>query len=190
MSAPDRAPDQAPDAPRSQDALDRFDHALARFEGFLLVVILSTMVTLAAMQFVLRKSFDFGFEWADLLIRQMVLWLGFVGGTLATYQGQHIAIDAFRRLLAPRRRAAFGAAAGLVASGITALMAGAAYTFVQDERVARSAGVAGVPAWVLASVIPGSLAVMAFHFLVRARHLALVALGRREDPAAEGRDGA
>ena len=170
-------PDDGP--PRSKDVLDGIDHHLAQLEGILLVAILATMVIVATMQFVLRKTFDFGFEWADILVRQMVLWLGFIGGALATHQGRHIAIDAVLRVLSPRKRAVARAVAALVAAGTTTVMTRAAYIFVEDERATSTTLVGSVPGWVLLSIIPISLALITFHFLVAARHNVLVALGRR-----------
>ena len=164
---------------RPQDALDRLDRRIAQGEGILLVVILATMVALSTMQFALRKILDFGFEWADVLARQMVLWLGFIGGALASHQGRHIAVDALCRLLPPKRRALAGALAALVAAGISAIMVRAAYTFVQDERAAENTLVGTLPAWVFACIIPISLSLITFHFLVAARHQLLVAWGRR-----------
>ena len=64
-----------------------------RFEDFLLVVLLSSMILLASTQILLRNLFEFGLVWADPLLRIMVLWLGMIGATVASRDNRHIHID-------------------------------------------------------------------------------------------------
>ena len=56
-----------------------------RVEDALLVILLSLMILLAATQILLRNFFDLGFVWADPLLRALVLWLGLIGATVATF---------------------------------------------------------------------------------------------------------
>lgn len=170
----------APASPQPpDDVLDRIDLGLAKAEGVVLVLTMTLMVGLSIMQLFLRKFFDFGFEWADIMVRQMVLWVGFVGGALATHQGRHIAIDAVNKFLPPRRAAALRTFTFLVASGITSVMVKAAWNYLQDEIAAESTLMGDIPAWPLRTVVPAVLVLITFHFLVGARNQMLVALGRR-----------
>src|SRR5687768_8792618 len=121
-----------------QDLLDKLDEWVGRAEAFLLVVIVAVMVGLASLQFILRILFDFGFEWADIIVRHMVLWLGFVGGALATQKGRHIAIDLVQKFLAPRKAAWIQAINSLAAACISGIMFRASLTFIEDEIKAGS----------------------------------------------------
>ncbi|MEO1339369.1 MAG: hypothetical protein AAFV29_27260, partial [Myxococcota bacterium] len=49
------------------------DLRLARVETALLLAVMALQIGLATVQLYLRKVHDFGFEWADLVVRQMVL---------------------------------------------------------------------------------------------------------------------
>lgn len=168
--------------PPHDDWLDRIDAGVAKAEGGLLVGIIALMVGLSALQLFLRKFFDFGFEWADILVRQMVLWVGFVGGALATHQGRHIAIDALNKFLPPRRAAILRAVTSLIAAGITGIMVKAAWVYLKDEMEGGSKIFGEVPAWPMQAIVPVVLALITFHFLVGARNNVLIALGRRTSP--------
>ena len=168
--------------PEPEDILDKVDAGLAKAEGFVLVLTLFAMVALSTLQLFLRKFFDFGFEWADILVRQMVLWIGFVGGALATYQSRHIAIDAVTKLMSPKRAAALRAFTSLVAASITAIMVWAAWMYLKAEMDADAEFMGGIPAWPIKAIVPVDLVLITFHFLVGARNHLLIALGRRTSP--------
>ncbi len=176
MSSPDAAP--------RGDALDALDRGLARVEGALCLGALALMIGLSALQLVLRKGWDSGFEWADVVVRQGVVWTAFVGGALATQQARHIAIDAATKVLSPGRAAALRAITAVVAAGVAAVMARASWVFLTAEIERAEELLPGVPQWWSQAVIPSSFALITFHFLVSARDQALVALGRRA-PAPE-----
>lgn len=168
--------------PEPEDLLDKVDAGLAKAESFVLVATLAAMVLLSTVQLFLRKFFDFGFEWADILVRQMVLWIGFVGGALATYQGRHISIDAVTKLLTPKKAAALRAFTSLMAAGVTSVMVWAAWSFLKAEMEAGSEFMGGIPAWPIKAIVPVDLALITFHFLVGVRNQVLIALGRRTSP--------
>src|SRR3989304_9672211 len=77
----------------------RLDTVLTRLEGTLLVVFLSIMLVLSFVQVVLRNAFSESLLWGDILLRHLVLWIGFFGAALATSQDRHINIDALTRFL-------------------------------------------------------------------------------------------
>lgn len=162
------------------DWIDRVDRGLAKGETVLVVLALAVMIGLAAVQFVLRKFFDTGFEWADIMVRQMVLWLGFIGGSLATHEGRHIAIDAVGKLLPPKKAAALRSATFFAAAGVTSVMVYAAIQFLRSEIDSGSKIFGEVPSWPVQAIIPVCFVTITFHFVVAARHELLVARGRRE----------
>jgi TRAP-type C4-dicarboxylate transport system permease small subunit len=63
---------------------ERVDEAIARVEQTLIVTFLGCMILLAFLQIVLRNYFTTGLDWGDQLLRNLVLWIGFIGATLAT----------------------------------------------------------------------------------------------------------
>jgi TRAP-type C4-dicarboxylate transport system permease small subunit len=170
-----------------RDLLDRIDHWIGRAEELLLVAIAAVMVGLASVQFFSRLLFDFGFEWADIIVRHMVLWLGFVGGALATHKGRHIAIDIAQKFLKPRAAAWIRALNALAAAAISGILFRASLSFVGDEIDSGATFYAGLPAWPLQAIIPVAFLAIAFHFLVSGKNSVLIALGKREpEPSSEG----
>jgi TRAP-type C4-dicarboxylate transport system permease small subunit len=168
--------------PVRENLLERIDRGLARFEAAVVVIDLAIMVGLATLNLALHKLFDSGFDWADIVVRQMVLWLGFTGGALATYEGRHIAIDAVGKLMKPRFAAGVRVLTSLGAMVLSLFMMSAAIDFVKAERDAGSALFGDVPGWPFKLVMPICLGLIAFHFFVAAVKSVLVAAGKRPPP--------
>ena len=163
-------------------ALKRFDAGLARVESALLVVALLGILGLGVAQIVLR-FFAISFDWADEVMRNLTLWLGFLGASVATMEGKHINVDALTRFLAPRMRAAAALLVGLAAAGISAVLCWSALKVVLSsiERLGTDAGVvsaAGIPVAVWQSLLPVAMAIIALRFLFKAAQAALLLAGR------------
>ncbi|NVM57446.1 MAG: TRAP transporter small permease subunit, partial [Desulfobacterales bacterium] len=80
----------------------RFEQALrffTRLEDTFLVSLLSFMIGLAFLQIVLRDFFSTGLLWADPLLKNLVIWVGLVGASIATREDKHITIDVIPRVL-------------------------------------------------------------------------------------------
>lgn len=170
-----------------KDFLDKIDGGLAKGEAATLVGVLALMIGLATLQLILRKFFSSGLEWADVVVRQMVLWVGFIGGAHATYLGRHIAIDALGKLLNPKRAAGVRVLNSLVAAGLSVTLMVVSYHYVVEERgdffsaLFTEASEAGsIEAWPFDAIMPPAFFAIAFHFVVAARNNLLVALGKRE----------
>ena len=175
-----------------RDVLDKVDARVAKGEAVLLIVVLATMIGLATVQLVLRKLFDSGFEWADIVVRQMVLWVGFVGGAHASYLGRHIAIDAVSKFLKKKPAAALRVLNSLIAAGLSIVLLVVSYEYVVEERgeffanlFTEDSTASEIERWPFDAIMPFAFFAIAFHFLVAARNNLLVALGRREPPPEE-----
>ena len=66
---------------------------LDRIENTLIGVLVLAMVLLADAQIVLRNLFDSGIDWADPLLRAMVLWTAMLGALAAARDDKHIGLD-------------------------------------------------------------------------------------------------
>ena len=64
-----------------------------------LVLILGSMILLAAAQIVLRNFFDVGFIWSDELLRLLVLWLALAGAVAAGRADRQITVAVLDRFL-------------------------------------------------------------------------------------------
>jgi TRAP-type C4-dicarboxylate transport system permease small subunit len=78
--------------------LKQIDQLLEKIEGHLIVLILNFMISLSFVQILLRNFFDMEILWGDTLLRQWVLWLGFLGASLAVKHEKHISIEVLTNL--------------------------------------------------------------------------------------------
>jgi TRAP-type C4-dicarboxylate transport system permease small subunit len=107
----------------------RIDHAWARLEGALTVIVLILMVFVAGFQAFVRNlslykvewasKMLFDIEWADEILRNGTLWIAFLGASLATYYGRHIGIDIVMRVVPSRPKFAIRGISNILASIIT-----------------------------------------------------------------------
>ncbi|MDP2883921.1 MAG: TRAP transporter small permease [Ignavibacteria bacterium] len=148
--------------------LKRIDKALTKAEEIILITLLSVMVVMAFLQVVLRNLFSSGIFWADILLRHLLLWLGFLGAAIATSENRHINIDALRRFFSPRVRSAVEVLTDLFAAGICFLLAKASWTFVQGEIAGRSTVFENIPSWYAQIIIPVGFGLLVVHFVIRA----------------------
>jgi TRAP-type C4-dicarboxylate transport system permease small subunit len=111
------------------DTLKRIDHAWAKGEGRLLVLVLILMIFVAGFQASVRNLTRFDvqwanelltdLDWADSLLRKGTLWLSFLGASLATYNMKHINMDILLRVAPPKPKYTMLAIASIIGALIT-----------------------------------------------------------------------
>ena len=158
-------PGDASAAPHAGARRPAILRGLAVAEDAVLVALLALLVVVAGGQIVLRQV-DVAATWADPLARLVVLWIGIFGAVAASRENQHIAIDALSRFLPGRLRPAAAAFVGLFASAVCFLLAYEAARFVGFEYEGRTAALGGVPAWVLALVLPLGFGLIAIRYAI------------------------
>jgi TRAP-type C4-dicarboxylate transport system permease small subunit len=146
--------------------LSAFDGWLKKSESALLILLFGVMMVLAFAQVVLREAFSSGFIWADILLRHLVLWIGFLGGALATANNRHIHIDALAHYISERTRAAIGVLTNLFGAAVCVLLYQASMTFIRGEIEANSVVFENIPAWYAQLIIPVGFGLHIAHFLV------------------------
>ena len=161
--------------------LQRIDAFLTRIEGWLLVFILSVMVVLSFLPVVLRNAFSESLLWGDILLRHLVLWIGFIGAALATSKDRHITIDALTRFLTPKLKNAAKIVTNLFAATVCYFLLRASVTFVENELLDQSTVYGDISSIYSQIIIPVGFGLIILHFLIR------IASGIRslffEDPA-------
>ncbi len=148
--------------------LRALDRLLVRIETVLLVIFLGIMVILAFAQVVSRNVFGGGFLWGDPVVRQMVMWSGFMGAAIAASQDRHISIDALTKFLKGRVKNVVHVITSLFAAVVCYYLAQAAWVFMLDERQSGSELISGIPSWIGLVIIPFGFALLAFHFALNA----------------------
>lgn len=148
------------------ELLNKINNWISRLEDVALVVIVLFMVLFAFLQVILRNFFDVGIVWADILLRNLVLWVGFIGASLATKNNKHINIDVFQRLHKGISKRIINFLINLVAAFISIYLAIAAYHFVLDEKEFASIIFNNIPAWPFQTIIPVGFALMGIRFII------------------------
>lgn len=148
----------------------RFEQALrffTRLEDTFLVSLLSFMIGLAFLQIVLRDFFSTGLLWADPLLKNLVIWVGLVGASIATREDKHITIDVIPRVLPEPARLVVCVATSLFSAFICFVLLHASLKFLGDEFEAHTVYFSGIPAWPFQMIFPVSFFVMGVRFGAR-----------------------
>jgi TRAP-type C4-dicarboxylate transport system permease small subunit len=149
------------------DRWDRIDEIVGRLEQILLGILLGTMILVAVIQIALRNVLSTGLAWGDQLVRNLVLWTGFIGAAVATREGKHISIDVVSRWISPKRKIDMEIITNGFSLLICALLTFAALKFVSNEIQMKSILFLGVPSWASEIILPVTLGVMTFRFCLR-----------------------
>lgn len=170
--------------------LQRIERVLSRMEGGLLVLFLTVMVVLTFFQIVLRAFHTYGhfqwansavgwIDWAEPLVRLLVLWVAMLGASLVTGENKHIKIDLMSELLParwlPYRELVLSSACVVV----TALMTRASWSYVHLERSFGGSLFLGIPTWIAQIILPAGFFLMFCRFALRGLGEAARILGGR-----------
>jgi TRAP-type C4-dicarboxylate transport system permease small subunit len=136
-------------------------------EQTLLVVFLGFIILIAFLQIVLRNFLSTGLDWGDALVRNLVLWIGFIGATLATKEGKHINIDVVSRWLPSLGRNMVTLITHLFSFFVCSGLTYAALKFVRNEVQMENRTFLDIPAWIPALILPVTFILMAFRFGLR-----------------------
>lgn len=79
--------------------LTRFDRVLSLAEDTFISVLLIAASGILFVNVVLRYVFNSGFVWAEELVRYQIVWLVFIGASVAARKGIHIGVDAIVQLM-------------------------------------------------------------------------------------------
>jgi TRAP-type C4-dicarboxylate transport system permease small subunit len=149
------------------DHWERMDEIIDRVEKTLLITLLSSMILTAFLQIILRNAFATGLTWGDSLVRNMVLWTGFIGATLATREGKHISLDVFSRWVPSAGKLLTGFMTELFSFFICGLLTLAAVKFIKNEIQMGTASFLGIPSWILETILPFTFGLMTLRFGLR-----------------------
>jgi len=139
------------------------DHCLASFERALVVLLLTGLLGLGLLQVIERNVLASGIFWADELLQHIVLWLGFLGASLATREHRHLSID----FLPVRWQLWLELLVNTVALGLCMLLVQAAWGLVRSEYTAGTMLTFGVPTWLAQSIIPLGFGAITLRFALR-----------------------
>lgn len=150
-----------------QKLLKFIDKSLGLVENAFIVAIVTVMVLLSFLQLVLRNFFDYGILWGDTFLRHLVLWVGFIGASLATRDEKHINIDLLGRITPKKYLPYLRIVIDLMTMLVCIFLARAGYVFLRYEIEANTILFNNVPAWYFQLIIPLGFALIGFRFLLK-----------------------
>lgn len=136
----------------------------AKAEEWLLCLMLTSMIMLACTQIVLRTFFSSGLLWIDPLLRYLVLWSGFIGASMATSKGKHIALDVISYLVPDPIKAWLETLTSVFSMIVAALLTYASFLFIRDEYIYGGSGLFELPTWFWSSIFPFAFTLITLRF--------------------------
>lgn len=124
----------------------------------------------------------FNFDWLDIVLRHLILWVAFFGGALATQRRKHIAIDALARRLPTAWRPTVALLVSVVSLVVCIALASAAARFTLLEASHGRPLFGAVPGWVGPVIIPIGFGLIAIHYGFRVLEAAMSLAGKHELP--------
>jgi TRAP-type C4-dicarboxylate transport system permease small subunit len=161
---------------------------LLYIERSIVVLLLGAMILLAFTQVILRNCFSTGFLWADTLLRHMVLWIGFIGASIAAHEEKHINLDIISRFASPRVTHVVRIITSLFPSIVCVFLAYAGWVFLLSEKENGSElftiGQTSFATWWFEIIIPVGFALLALRFFLKAIEHAIRAFAppEKEEP--------
>ena len=137
-------------------------------EKTILVAALFVM-TFAVMVVAVDRWFDFvslGWFWATKLALFLMIWVGFIGASIATKERKHLAIDVASKVLSPKgvRVAAFFSQG--ISAGFCFYLARLSYLFMAESYAyGDKEGVFPIPLWIVQLILPVTLGMMSARFV-------------------------
>jgi len=147
--------------------LSKIDSTLNKIETTILIALFIGMLLMAFLQVILRNFFSGGIIWGDILLRHLVLWIGFLGAALATSNERHLNIEILKRFLSEKQRYFVSALTNLFAALICYLLFKASLTFIQFEIANENVIYANIPSWIAEVIIPVGYVMLVIHFIIR-----------------------
>lgn len=124
-----------------------------------------------------------GYSWSQDLAKILIMWVGFVGASMATHDGKHIRIDFVRKAIPQRFLSAYNALSHLVTMSFCALLLVLAVWYLLDRlRMGATLASIDLQVWLVVLPIPLALTVMVVRFGARF----IVALRGEDSTAGEG----
>lgn len=151
---------------RTASILNKLEKAGTYAEDGLLLVILISMIFLAATQIVLRNFFDYSLFWGDEMLRLMVLWLTVAGGLAASRMDKHISIEVLDRFLPNAIQLVVKIIIDLFTVAVCAVFAWHSARFVMGSYEFGDTLMKNTPAWMLQIILPIGFGLMAYRHLV------------------------
>ena len=152
--------------------IQKIETFLLKIEQFFLVLLLTLMMFFAFTQVILRQFFSTGILWADLFVRHLVLWTGFIGAACAMVRKRHFIIDLLKKNLSPGVKVCADLLTDVFEILVLALLLKGAFVFFMDDYQYGSELFSfyslHVKSWSMTLIFPAGFILLLIHALLSA----------------------
>ena len=148
--------------------LRKISASLNRGQEYLLSVLGISMALLVVAQVFCRYILNSSLFWSEELARYMLVWLSFIGATVAYYRGLHPGVDIVTSRLPLSGQKIAGQLVHLITMAVALVMLIAGSRFAWFIRLQISPALS-IPKWIILMIIPlsgGVLFIYALSFLL------------------------
>jgi TRAP-type C4-dicarboxylate transport system permease small subunit len=121
-----------------------------------------TMAVIVAVQVFSRYMLNRSLFWSEELARFLLVWLTFLGASVAYYRKANPGIDVLYARMAPALRRATALLIHLVSIGLFSVMVFYGFEFAYFVRLQISPAL-NLPKWIVMSIIPASGSILLVH---------------------------
>lgn len=135
-------------------------------EAILACLFSASIVGLIFSDFLMRELGMGGLVWAKEVGAYLMIWVGFIGASLATYKRTHIEVGFADRLYPKPLKKTVSRISALFTAFVSGFLSYLGWIYVMESREFQEASLTtNVPLWLVQIIIPLSLAAMSLRFL-------------------------
>lgn len=142
--------------------IERLSSACNRYAEWFLLLLGITMTATVILQVFSRYVLNHSLFWSEELARYLLVWLTFIGATVAYHRSMHPGVDVIFKRLERKNRQRIKRLVHLVSLIFFLVMIWYGCTFAYFIRVQTSPALA-LPKWLIFSIIPISGVVFSLH---------------------------
>ena len=146
--------------------LQKIDASLASLESGFIVFFLMALVFAGVLQIILRRLTNFAIPDLEITMRWVVVWLTFIGASLATRDRKHISVDAIGRLFTGNYKKILNLLVDFFSLFIVYLLLSTSWEFVMEEMEYGGTLMNEIPAWAVELVFPIGFGIIALRLII------------------------
>jgi TRAP-type C4-dicarboxylate transport system permease small subunit len=147
--------------------IHKISDSIYKAESLLLTVLLLGLVFAGVIQILLRRMTAFAVPDLEITMRWVVVWLTFIGASVATRQNKHVSVDALGRLFTGKAKIILDLLVAFFSFLIVSLLSYYSWLFVMEEKEFGTTVMNNLPAWLIELVFPLGFGLIAFRLLLR-----------------------
>jgi len=158
----------------------KLDFFVSRSEEILIGLLILVASVILFTNVVARYVFNAGFPWAEELVRYQIVWMVFLGASVAARQGIHIGVDILLKFSPPPLAKLIELAVHAIAVVFCGFLVFYGVQLVEQTQAFGQASPAlQMPMWLVQLAIPVGAALMAIRFT---QQFFRTLLGRAQEP--------